>query len=403
VLKVHAGSKTSATFPADANLRGRAILRGRNLLNALGFRCEAAYMLTMMAPLDLKNSPPLGQWSTSVLLAASLASSGLASGLPLRIGAGPRPLSLDPLPQVGAVFVFAAPDLPSLGTTPEILFQSNTPLPEGLRLAPPVRLPFTQVGFFRASFWAGIAPALVDIPAGTFLMGTPPTEAEAATWEGLLTAVTLTYGFKMGRYEVTQAEYQSVMGKNPSYYSGVTNRPVEQVTWDNAMDYCARLTASQQAAGCLPAGWLYRLPTEAKWEYACRAGTTTAFAYGTALRSGIANFVGSKEFDSRTGSVFNPKGVTVGRPSQVGNYTPNAWGLYDLHGNLWEWCLDRWSEALPGGTVTDPRGISGGENRVVRGGCWYNSARICKSSYRAKSNPGYIGNETGFRVVLVPK
>ncbi len=362
----------------------------------------------MMASLIPPTRPVPGhstqvRWATAMLVAANFAATGFASGLPVRIETGPKPLALDPLPQVGAVFVFAAPDLPSLGTSPGILFQSNTPLPEGLRLAPPTSLPFTQQGFFRAAFWPGVAPALVDIPAGTFVMGTPPSEAEAAAWEGPQTVVTLTYGFKMGRYEVNQAEYQAVMGNNPSYFSGVTNRPVEQVTWANAMDYCARLTASQKAAGCLPPGWLYRLPTEAEWEYACRAGTTTAFAYGSALRSGMANFIGRQEYDAVTGSSFNPAGVAIDRPTTVGNYAPNAWGLYDMHGNLWEWCLDRWGYNLPGKSVTDPSGPITGTDRVLRGGCWYNSGRICRSDYRAPGNPTYKGNETGFRVVLAPK
>ena len=335
--------------------------------------------------------------------AATLATSGSASGLPLHLDPGPTPIVVDPVSQQGSVFVFAAPDLPTLTAGPALLFQSNSPLPNGLRLAAPATIDFSQQGFFRAAFWPGLAPDLVDIPPGTFLMGTPADEPESYPWEKPQTVVTFTYGFKMGKYEVTQAEYQAVMGGNPSYFSGVTNRPVEQMTWASAMDYCARLTASQKAAGCLPAGWRYRLPTEAEWEYACRAGTTTAFGYGPALRSGMANFIGKQEYDAATGTVINTKGIDIDKPTIVGSYAPNAWGLYDMHGNLWEWCLDYWGDAPPGGNVVDPFGPVTGTDRVVRGGCWYTSARVCRSSYRGRGNPVFKGNETGFRIVLAPK
>lgn len=341
---------------------------------------------------------------TAAAIFASLMPAPLhADPFQLRLDRGSTVLQSAPLPKVGAVFVLAAPDLATLANSPSILFQSNTPLPTGLRAPLPARLDFAGQGFFRAATWDGLAPALVDIPAGTFLMGTPGYEAEVFPWEGPQTAVTLTHAFKMGRYEVTQAEYQAVMGANPSYFTGLASRPVEQVTWANAMDYCQRLTASQRAAGCLPPGWLYRLPTEAEWEYACRAGTATTFAYGPALRSGMANFVGSQEFDGLLGTILNPLGVTAGKPVPVGAYAPNAWGLCDMHGNVWEWCLDSWSDTLPGGQAVNPRGDEPGPNRVVRGGCWYNAGRICRSGYRAKSNSGYRGNETGFRVVLAPE
>ena len=322
-----------------------------------------------------------------------------AAPLRLRIDSDPNPLILDPLPQPGAVLVFTAPDLPTLIASPQVYFQTNVALPQGLRLSIPAG---PNVGFFRAATWSGVAPVLVNIPAGSFLMGAQPTEAEVSYWEGPPTLVTISRPFLMGKYEVTQAEYQSVMGNNPAYFSGVTNRPVEQVTWTNAMTYCERLTASQQAAGVLPAGWSYRLPTEAEWEYACRGGTNTAFGFGPALRSGMANFTGSQEFDSRTGSAVNPNGVTVGKPTVVGSYPANGWGLHDMHGNVWEWCLDRWSDKLPGGKVTDPQGPSTGTDRLVRGGCFYNIGRICRASYRARGNPVYVGNETGFRIVLAP-
>lgn len=337
------------------------------------------------------------------LLALAISLGVSAASIPLRFDSGANQVALNALPQNGTVFILGAPELPGLIDSPAIIFQSNTPLPDGFRVTLPSTGDFVRSGFFRAAFWAGLAPVLVDIPAGTFVMGTPPNEAEISPWNTPQTVVTLTYAFKMGKYEVTQAEYQTLMGTNPSYYSGVTNRPVEQVIWADAIAYCERLTASQRAAGCLPPGWRYRLPTEAEWEYACRAGTTTAFAYGPALRSGMANFSASEEYDEVLGRIFNPAGVTVGRPTTVGSYAPNAWGIYDMHGNLWEWCLDRWSDNLPGGSVTNPQGPEVGSSKVVRGGCYYNAGRICRSAYRGKGNPAYRGNETGFRVVLAPQ
>ena len=244
-------------------------------------------------------------------------------------------------------------------------------------------------------------PALADIPAGSFLMGSAPSDL-VASWEGPQTAVTLSYPYKMGKYEITQAEYTALMSNNPSYFSGVTNRPVERVTWANAMEYCRRLTLRERQWGCLPEGWSYRLPTEAEWEYACRAGTATVFHYGTALRSGMANFDGVYEYDSTLGDLVNTNGVHLWKTMPVGSYAPNAWGLFDMHGNTWEWCLDWWSSNLPGGTVTDPGGALSGINRSVRGGGWGNDGKYCRSAYRLGASSEYSGNDLGFRVVLTP-
>jgi formylglycine-generating enzyme required for sulfatase activity/murein DD-endopeptidase MepM/ murein hydrolase activator NlpD len=268
-------------------------------------------------------------------------------------------------------------------------------------MAPDLRHEVSQ-GVVQLLGRASNAPVLVDIPAGTFVMGSPATEAERFTCEGPQTIVTISYAFKMAKYAVTQVQYKSVVGTNPSYFSGVTNRPVEQVSWNDATNYCFQLTRLEQQAGFLPAGWAYRLPTEAEREYACRAGTATAFHYGPALRSAMANFNGRYEYDATLGTTNNPNGIFAGTPEVVGSYTPNDWGLCDMHGNVWEWCFDSWSSSLPGGSVTDPSGPPPGPDRMIRGGAWYDNASFCRSAFRLRSAPTYRGNDTGFRVVLAP-
>ncbi len=255
-------------------------------------------------------------------------------------------------------------------------------------------------------------PGMVWIPPGTFVMGSPDDEKERNSDETQHT-VTLTNGFYMSKNLVTQGQYLALMGNNPSYFttnidgngtivSPDLNRPVEQVTWYDAANYCGKLTDSEQAAGRLPAGWVYRLPTESEWEYACRAGTTTAFNLGPDLRSGMANFVGQYEYVSGTGTVTNKSGIYLGRTATVGSYQPNAWGLYDMHGNMVEWCSD-WYDSYPVGSVTDPQGPTSGQYRVLRGGYWFSYAKDCRSALRDFEDPrvAYNGN-FGFRSVLAP-
>jgi formylglycine-generating enzyme required for sulfatase activity len=243
---------------------------------------------------------------------------------------------------------------------------------------------------------------LTYIPPGTFTMGSPPTEPARWPDEGPQTTVMISQGFWMGRYEVTQGGYLDVMGTNPSYFTGDLNRPVERVNWNEATNYCARLTDRERGTGRLPEGYVYRLPTEAEWEYTCRAGTTSAFHYGSELRSGMANFEGHYEYPpcgNDRSWCFNPGGIYLGRTTAVGSYPPNVWGLYDVHGNVWEWCMD-WAGLYPGGTVADPQGPATGTSRVVRSGGWNYRGRSCRSAHRNWLSPEFRDFFLGFRVVL---
>ena len=282
-------------------------------------------------------------------------------------------------------------------------------------------VPATGRRFYRTA----VGPTnLAWIPPGTFTMGSPSNELERATYihEGPQTVVTLTRGFFMGKYEVTQGEYTEIVGRNPSYFrngSGlccrgdggpVTNEvlhPVEKVTWHDATNYCGRLTEREHASGRLPPSWAYRLPTEAEWEYACRGGTTSPFHYGLALRSGMANFDGRQEYESSVGTIPIATGTYLGRTSIVGSYQSNGWGLYDMHGNVEEWCLDWGLDSLglslPGGRIIDPVGIISWAYHVPRGGDFGSHATDCRSArrYVIYDPDGSTWLSThGFRVVL---
>jgi formylglycine-generating enzyme required for sulfatase activity len=224
---------------------------------------------------------------------------------------------------------------------------------------------------------------LVLIPAGTFMMGSPDSEADRGTDESQQTRVTLTKDFYLGQTDVTQGQYELVMGANPSDFKKAgKNAPVEEVSWGDAMAFCQKLTERERIAGHLPEGYAFTLPTEAQWEYACRAGTTGAYA---------TNPDETSWFDRNSGGTTHP----------VGAKQPNLWGLYDMTGNVYQWCADWYANRYPGGEATDPTGPEAGTVHVLRGGGWYYDRSYCRSAYR-DFDPGYRANFIGFRVALNP-
>jgi formylglycine-generating enzyme required for sulfatase activity len=233
-------------------------------------------------------------------------------------------------------------------------------------------------------------PGFVWIPPGRFTWGSPVEEFERDLDEEPPTEVAITRGFWMGRCEVTQAEYKAVTGANPSQFVGDAQRPVEKVSWREAVNYCTSLTQQQEAAGILPPGHAFRLPTEAEWEYACRAGTTTRFSYGDDLEG--------RQLDEYAWFSENSDSIT----HPVGLKKPNPWGLQDMHGNVLEWCLDHATGLLPGGRVQDYRAPAGGSLRVTRGGSWLYSPKSCRSANRDSYGENSRCSDLGFRVVLAP-
>jgi formylglycine-generating enzyme required for sulfatase activity len=220
------------------------------------------------------------------------------------------------------------------------------------------------------------------IPAGRFIMGSPKNEVGRRP-EETQHEVTLSRSFYMGTTEVTQGQWKAVMGENPSFVEG-DDHPAETIPWARAVEFCRELSEKEGAP--------YRLPTEAEWEYACRAGTTTAFHTGVTITTDEANYDGRRSYDN------GEKGVFRDETTAVASFAPNAWGLYDMHGNVREWCAD-WHGEYPTSAVSDPTGPAEGTKRVIRGGCWITAPAVSRSANRGGTDPvGWYFN-FGFRVV----
>jgi uncharacterized protein (TIGR02996 family) len=223
------------------------------------------------------------------------------------------------------------------------------------------------------------------VPPGAFLMGSPPGERGRRDDE-TRHPVTLTRGLWLGTCPVTQAQWRAVMGHDPSRFGG-GGHPVETVSWDDAQDFCRRLGSKT--------GRRFRLPTEAEWEYACRAGTATPYHGGDLVSAGQANY-GGRQAVAGGGPGTSRDGTTP-----VASFLPNAWGLFDVHGNVCEWCSD-WYGPCPAGDAVDPHGPPEGPGRVLRGGSWCRGPWECRSACRSWLGPGDRRDEVGLRVVLEP-
>jgi len=273
-----------------------------------------------------------------------------------------------------------------------------------------------------------LALTLLWIPPGRFWMGSPETEPERRDSEGPQHLVQL-QGFFMSQTPITQAQWRQVAGwqerpgeqwgrelkTNPSRFqsnegqgekkvrllegeSNTDNRPVEQVSWLDAIEFCHRLSKRT--------GRAYTLPSEAQWEYACRAGTTTPFCFGDTISPELANYDGNYAYAD------GPKGIYCEQTTPVGMFPANAWGLHDMHGNVWEWCLDEWHEGYEGAPTDGRAWVDGTEGdksketkktRLLRGGSWGSLPRYCRSAYRGRTRPGSADGYVGFRVVCLPQ
>ncbi|UKO98536.1 SUMF1/EgtB/PvdO family nonheme iron enzyme [Nostoc sp. UHCC 0870] len=249
-----------------------------------------------------------------------------------------------------------------------------------------------EAKYFAEDLGNGVSLEMVQIPGGTFTMGSPEGEKDRKSDESPQRQVTVP-SFFMGKYPVTQEQYQAIMGTNPSKFKdkGAEShkRPVEQVIWDDAVKFCEKL--SQKT------GKTYRLPSEAEWEYACRAGTTTPFYFGETITTDLVNYDGKFPYGSA------PKGEYRRETTNVGIFPPNSFGLYDMCGNICEWCEDVYNDSYQGAPIDGSAWLTGSNNdiRLLRGGSWIDNAWVCRSANRYRLARAYRSGLVGFRVVAV--
>ncbi|MEK0187867.1 formylglycine-generating enzyme family protein, partial [Microcoleus anatoxicus] len=243
-----------------------------------------------------------------------------------------------------------------------------------------------QAEYFSENLGRGVNLEMVQIPGGTFMMGSPDNEQGRHDSQSPQHRVTVPTFFA-GKYAITQAQWEAVMGNNPSKFKG-EKRPVENVSWDDAVEFCKKLSQTT--------GKKYRLLSEAEWEYACRAHTTTPFHFGETITPELVNYNGNYPYAKAS------KGLYRQETTDVGSFPPNAFGLYDMHGNVWEWCSDKWHDNYSKAPADGSSWETGTDNnRVQRGGSWLNDAVNCRSANRGWDSAGFRFSNVGFRVALV--
>jgi formylglycine-generating enzyme required for sulfatase activity len=415
VLSLSGNQLTNVVLPSDLSHLRSLDLAGNQLTtftvpagltNLFGLFLTGNQLTTITLPPDMTQLGALGYLGnplTALVLSELLAATNLAAELPSvrSLGASVFTYPLDlqliqPRTLIGA-FRFAITGPPGVyaidGSTDltawsEVGISSN---PLGSVSFVDVTSHLFPLRFYRARLQTPPAN-MVFVQPNTFTMGSPTNELHRDVNEGPQTTVTLTRGFWIGKYEVTQGEYLAVTGTNPSVFPGDLSRPISSVSWPDATNYCWMLTQRELAAGRIPAGSQYRLPTEAEWECAARAGTTTRFSYGDDLDYTSLGDYAWQPLDD--GPAVHP----------VGQKLPNPWGLYDMMGNVFEWCQD-WLGPLPGGAVTDPQGPPSNPIgwKIMRGGAFDSGGPACRSASRSffGSHPTLTDSNLGFRVVLV--
>ncbi|MBD2576239.1 bifunctional serine/threonine-protein kinase/formylglycine-generating enzyme family protein [Oscillatoria sp. FACHB-1406] len=255
-----------------------------------------------------------------------------------------------------------------------------------------------QANYLIEEIARGVGLEMVAIPGGSFMMGSPETEEKRDSDESPQHQVTI-QPFYMGKYAITQAQWKAVaalpkikidLKPDPSNFKGA-NRPVETVSWWEAEEFCKRLSKKT--------GKQYRLPSEAEWEYACRAGTTTPFHFGETITSELVNYDGNYAYGNA------PKGKYREQTVEVGTLPPNGYGLYEMHGNVWEWCADHWHENYQGAPNNETTWLTSDERntRLLRGGSWSSISRFCRSAHRGRNYPGHSNLNIGFRAALSPR
>jgi len=243
-----------------------------------------------------------------------------------------------------------------------------------------------QAEYLSENLGRGVSLEMVCISGGTFMMGSPDNEQGRRDNESPQHRVTVPTFFA-GKYPITQAQWKAVMGNNPSNFKG-EKRPVENVSWDEAVEFCNKLSQTTRKT--------YRLLSEAEWEYACRAGTTTPFYFGNTITPDLANYNGNDPYGAA------PKGLYRQQTTDVGSFPPNSFGLYDMHGNVWEWCSDKWHDNYSGAPTDGSSWETGkSEYRLWRGGSWNLNPWFCRSAVRYWDRSANRFNLIGFRFACV--